>query len=93
MKYATYVPELLVMPLVALQQPVEGIVHLGAVAQEAQQVGAVAILVEVLATAQDVVVAGISHFVKFLSTNIVLLFLNFLFVFVNKLFRKCLEIT
>ncbi len=29
------ISELLVMPLVALQQPVEGVVYLGAVAQEA----------------------------------------------------------
>ena len=64
-KNAANISELLVMPLVALQQPVEGVVHLGAVAQEAQQVGPVAVLVKVLAAAQDVVVARISHFVTF----------------------------
>jgi hypothetical protein len=34
-KNGANISELLVMPLVALQQPVEGVVHLGAVAQEA----------------------------------------------------------
>ena len=63
MQDAANLSQLALLPFLALDEPVERVIDLDAVAQKPENVSSVAVVVVILAAAQQVVVSSVTHLV------------------------------
>ena len=61
MQDAANLSQLALLPFLALDEPVERVIDLDAVAQKPENVSSVAVVIVVLAAAQQVVVSSVTH--------------------------------